>query len=216
MAVTLILEYASEGWHIRWRTFDTAEFKATRGAFKNTLSFGERYWDQEAFEGKGGWWVAYGALAQVGHLFNNYQEMRDQLEAQYWRDYWRQQQEERERFTREQELARQRRERKTQRQRERRQEQRQQDQWKEAEEERRQKEAEAARRKAEQQRREEVKLPQTLEEALAILHLTSTCTAEDIKRAYRKLAFKCHPDHGGSHAAMCSINAAYELALEAA
>ena len=28
-------------------------------------------------------------------------------------------------------------------------------------------------------------------------------------------AFRAHPDHGGSHAAMVRINAAYELALAA-
>ena len=70
-------------------------------------------------------------------------------------------------------------------------------------------------RKEPQPKREEVKLPRTVEEALAILHLTPPVTASDIKRAYRTQAFKSHPDRGGSHAAMVKINAAYELALAA-
>ncbi len=84
MPVTVILQFADQGWHVRWRTPNTEEFEATRQAFKDTLSLHDRYWDPEAFAGKGGWWVAYGALAEVGHLFENYQPLRDQLEQPYW------------------------------------------------------------------------------------------------------------------------------------
>ena len=198
MPVTVILQFADQGWHVRWRTPDAAEFEATRRTFKGILSLRDHYWDPEAFSGKGGWWVAYGALDSVGHLFQNYQLLRDQLEQPYRQQFERQRQEARERFAREQE--REARERETAQQ----QKQRQQRQQKKAQ-----------RRKEPQSKREEVKLPRTVEEALSILQLTPPPTASDIKRAYRTQAFKSHPDRGGSHAAMIKINAAYELALAA-
>lgn len=191
MSVTVILQFADQGWHVRWRTPDVAEFEATRRACKGILSLHDHNWDPEAFNGKGGWWVAYGALGSVGHLFHNYQTLRDQLEQPYWQQFERQRQEARERFAREQE-------------RETAQQQRQQRQQRKAQQ-----------RKEAQPKREEVQLPRTIEEALAALHLTPPVTASDIKRAYRIQAFKSHPDHGGSHAAMVKINAAYELALAA-
>ena len=171
MTVTVILQFADQGWHVRWRTPDAEEFEATRRAFKDILSLHDHYWDPEAFNGKGAWWVAYGALDSVGHLFQNYQTLRDQLEQPYWQQF---------------------------------EQQRQQRQQKKAQQ-----------RKEPQPKREDVKLPRTIEEALAALHLTPPVTASDIKRAYRIQAFKSHPDHGGSHAAMLRINAAYELALTA-
>ncbi len=198
MPVTVILQFADQGWHVRWRTPDPAEFEATRRAFKDILSLHDYYWDPEAFSGKGGWWVAYGALDSVGHLFHNYQLLRDQLEQPYWPQFERQRQETRERFARERE--REASERETAQQ----QKQRQQRQQKKAQQ-----------RKEPHPKREDVRLPRTVEEALAILHLTPPVTASDIKRAYRTQAFKSHPDRGGSHAAMVKINAAYELALAA-
>lgn len=198
MSVTVILQFADLGWHVRWRTPDAEEFEATRRAFKDILSLHDHYWDPEAFNGKGGWWVTYGALDSIGHLFQNYQILRDQLEQPYWQQFEQQQQEARERFAREQERKAS--ERETAQQ----QRQRQQRQQKKAQ-----------KRKEPQPKREAVKLPRTIEEALAALHLAPPVTASDIKRAYRILAFKSHPDHGGSHAAMVRINAAYELALAA-
>lgn len=192
MPVTVILQFADQGWHVRWRTPDTEEFEATRRAFKDILSLRDHYWDPEAFNGKGGWWVAYGALDSVGHLFQNYQLLRDQLEQPYWQQFERQRQEARERFAREQEW-----ERET------------------AQQQRQRQQKKAQQRNEPQPKREDVKLPRTVEEALAILHLTPPVTASDIKRAYRTQAFKSHPDRGGSHAAMVKINAAYELALAA-
>src|SRR5215469_16223832 len=102
MPVTVILQFADQGWHVRWRTPDTEEFEATRRAFKDILSLRDHYWDPEAFNGKGGWWVAYGALDSVGHLFQNYQTLRDQLEQPYWQQFEQQRQGARERFAREQ------------------------------------------------------------------------------------------------------------------
>lgn len=58
-----------------------------------------------------------------------------------------------------------------------------------------------------------VKKPATLAEALKILKLRPPATKAEIKRAYRALAQVAHPDHGGSHAAMVRVNAAYKLAL---
>jgi ATPase subunit of ABC transporter with duplicated ATPase domains len=60
--------------------------------FKDLLDLTERYWDPEAFE-KGGWWVAYGALGKVGHLFRNYTTLRDELEREHWTHYEQQRQE---------------------------------------------------------------------------------------------------------------------------
>ena len=185
MPVTVILQFADQGWHVRWRTPDTEEFEVTRQAFKDILSLHDYYWDPEAFNGKGGWWVAYGALDSVGHLFHNYHTLRDQLEQTYWQQFERQRQEARERFAREQE--REARERETAQQ----QKQRQQPQQKKEKQ-----------RKEPQPRRQEVKLPRTVEEALAILHLTPPFTVSDIKRAYRPQAFKSRPGRGGRHAAM--------------
>lgn len=199
MPVTLILQFADQGWHVRWRTSDRAEFEATREAFKNILSRRDRYWDPEAFDGKGGWWVAYGALAEVGHLFENYQTLRDQLEQPYWIQFEREKQQARERFVREEELRKARERETTQQQKQ--QQKRQQ--------------KKAKQQKESQPQRQDVKLPRTFEEALAALHLSPPVTADDVKRAYRTQAFRAHPDHGGSHAAMVRINAAYELALAA-
>lgn len=202
MPVTVILQFADQGWHVRWRTPNTEEFEATRQAFKDTLSLHDRYWDPEAFAGKGGWWVAYGALAEVGHLFENYQALRDRLEQPYWQQFEQEKKESRERFAREEELERRRREQETKQQR----------QQREQQGKRRQKKTGEERRAPS---REEVTMPKTLAEALTLLQLTAPVTPSGVKRAYRTQAFRAHPDHGGSHAAMVRINAAYELALAA-
>jgi flagellar biosynthesis GTPase FlhF len=198
---TIILQYANQGWHVRWNTPDKQEFEAIKVAFKEALPLRDRYWDHEAFLKKGGWWVAYGALAEVGHLFENYEAAREALERPYRQQFEQLQKEARERFAREQELERRRREQETEQQRERRREQR---------EKRKQKKTDPQRQAP---RREEVTLPRTYEEALALLHLKAPTTASEVKRAYRTQAMRAHPDHGGSHAAMVTINAAYELAL---
>lgn len=210
------LEFADQGWHVRWNTPDKEEFAAIKKAFKATLPIREHYWDQEAFNKKGGWWVSYGALALVGHLFENYQTARETLEQPFWQEFEQQQEEARKRFLIE-EMARRQREQKEAHQQRRRQEQREKRQQKKATEQERQRAAEQERQRAEQQRqarsREEVTLPRTFEEALAILHLTAPVTTSEVKKAYRTQAFKAHPDRGGSHAAMIRVNAAYEMAL---
>ena len=43
--------------------------------------------------------------------------------------------------------------------------------------------------------------------------ITSNSTIDDIKKQYKKLAFKYHPDVGGSNEAMQEVNAEYEKAL---
>ena len=197
MAVTLDLEFADSGWHMRWRCSSSTEWHATTERFKETLGFRDRYWDELAFEGKGGWWVRYGALEEVGHLFANYREKRKEKEEKYWSDYWREQQEARERFAREQvRESQQRAERKQQKQRKQR-------------TGRQQKQTEHQQKPP---RHEEVRLPNSLEEALAILHVSRPTTLDAIKRAFRAEARKFHPDVGGSNEAMIRINTAYEMA----
>lgn len=121
--------------------------------------------------------------------------MRDQLEQPYWQQFEQQRKESRERFAREEEL-REARERETTQQKKRQQKK-------------------AKQQREPQPKRQDVKLPRTVEEALAALHLARPVMTSDVKRAYRAQAFHAHPDHGGSHAAMVRINAAYELALAA-
>lgn len=44
-----------------------------------------------------------------------------------------------------------------------------------------------------------------------ILGISESAAVEGIRRAYRRRAQECHPDHGGSHEAMLEINEAYEV-----
>lgn len=45
-----------------------------------------------------------------------------------------------------------------------------------------------------------------------ILEVTENAMLEDVEKSYKNLAFKNHPDRGGSQAKMVSINAAWESA----
>ncbi|MBI3866047.1 MAG: DnaJ domain-containing protein [Planctomycetia bacterium] len=45
----------------------------------------------------------------------------------------------------------------------------------------------------------------------AILGVALDADAETIRRAYKRRAFECHPDRGGSHEQMIRINAAWEI-----
>ena len=49
------------------------------------------------------------------------------------------------------------------------------------------------------------------QQALAVLGLPPTATPQQIKRRYRSLAKRYHPDHGGDQRQMQRIIAAYEL-----
>src|SRR5271165_5197725 len=106
MAVTLILQYANEGWHVRWRSDSNAEFASTLEAFKAILPLTDRYWDPDAFDGRSGWWVLYGSLDLVGHLFSNYLEARAPLEREHQRQYAQKQKEAREQRIQEETLRR--------------------------------------------------------------------------------------------------------------
>ena len=183
--VTLILRFADSGWHVRWRTPDTEAFHAVLEEFKTLLDLTERYWDPEAFD-KGGWWVAYGALGKVGHLFSNYEAARDELEREHWEHFEQQRLEARSRAA-------------------------QSEQSKETGQQTRQQNQQPGR----EEKREEAKLPRTPQEAFRILSLVPPVTLNDVRRAYRAKAFTCHPDRGGSHAQMVVINAAFELAQKA-
>ncbi|MCF6205989.1 MAG: DnaJ domain-containing protein [Sulfurovum sp.] len=55
---------------------------------------------------------------------------------------------------------------------------------------------------------------ETLEEALEILELPKLITKEDIRKQYRFLAKKNHPDIGGSEEKMERLNAAYRLLMK--
>ena len=143
--------------------------------------------------------MVYGALGKVGHLYSNYQAARDELEQEYQKQYEEQLRRARERFAREQE-----------------------------QEQERARETSSAQKGAgdqtrrqnkppkREEKREEIKLPQTSQEAFAILSLVPPVSLADVKRAYRAKALKCHPDRGGSHAQMVVINAAFELAQKVA
>ena len=50
-------------------------------------------------------------------------------------------------------------------------------------------------------------------EVLGVPTQDSSIATEDIKKAYRTLAHKYHPDHGGSNDEMAKLNAAYATAL---
>ena len=199
---TIILQYTDDGWLVRWRSSSSEEFGATREAFKAILPLLERYWDPEAFDGKGGWWVYHGSLDQVSHLFSNYWDVQGPLEQQHQLHFEQMQRVAREQRIREEALRRMREHGTSGRQKSLRQRKKPGQQ-------------KARPQPKPQPKREEVKLPQTMAEALRVLKLTAPVTASDVKRAYREQARKCHPDHGGSHAAMVNVNAAYELALSA-
>ncbi len=53
------------------------------------------------------------------------------------------------------------------------------------------------------------------QEAIAILEITETTIVEGvIKRSYRKLAMKVHPDHGGTQEASDRVQAAYSMLMD--
>jgi hypothetical protein len=85
-SVTLILKFADSGWHVLWRTPSTKVFWIVLEEFKDLLDLTERYWDPEAFDENGGWWVAYGALGKVGHLFSNYEEQLRRARERFARE----------------------------------------------------------------------------------------------------------------------------------
>ena len=52
------------------------------------------------------------------------------------------------------------------------------------------------------------------QQALAVLGLPSDATRQEIKRRYRELAKKYHPDRGGDQKEMRRIIAAYQLLMK--
>jgi DnaJ-class molecular chaperone len=55
---------------------------------------------------------------------------------------------------------------------------------------------------------------ETIEEALEILELPKLITKEDVRKQYRYLAKKNHPDTGGDARKMERLNAAYKLLMK--
>jgi DnaJ-class molecular chaperone len=47
-----------------------------------------------------------------------------------------------------------------------------------------------------------------------ILGVSKNCSFEEIKKAFRSLAFKTHPDYGGTSEAFRKVNAAYIILKE--
>jgi hypothetical protein len=52
--------------------------------------------------------------------------------------------------------------------------------------------------------------------ALGLLGLTKDATTADVKRAFRAVALRTHPDHGGDDAAFIDAKRAHDIALAAA
>ncbi len=52
------------------------------------------------------------------------------------------------------------------------------------------------------------------QQALAVLGLPANATPQQIKRRYRALAKRYHPDHGGDHQQMQRLIAAYNLLMK--
>jgi hypothetical protein len=202
--VTLTLEFADAGWHLRWGSPNTDAFWATLEEFKNRIDLTERYFDPFLFEDRGGWWVAYGALAQVSDLFANYQSVREDLERAYQQQYEEQVRRNRERS------ARERQEQQTRQQYE------QKSGWQQETSSGQRAGTGSQKQQQPPPKREEIKLPRTSGEAFALLGISPPVTHDMVKRAYREKAKQCHPDMGGSHAQMVVINAAFELAQRAA
>lgn len=50
----------------------------------------------------------------------------------------------------------------------------------------------------------------TVSENLRILGLSTTPTAQELKRAFHKAAFQAHPDQGGDHESFLKVQRAYE------
>lgn len=57
------------------------------------------------------------------------------------------------------------------------------------------------------------KIPSFRGDCLTTLGLSLPVTAKDVKRAYKRLALKTHPDLGGDAAEFIKVNQAYESAL---
>ena len=81
-----------------------------------------------------------------------------------------------------------------------------------AEADRRRREEEEAQRQRQQQSAP-VLVPTNHHQAFILLGLPESSPRRHIQEAYRQLALKHHPDHGGSHQMMVAINSAYQLAL---
>jgi curved DNA-binding protein CbpA len=52
---------------------------------------------------------------------------------------------------------------------------------------------------------------QTLKDWYGVLEVVPTATQEEVKRAYRRKAFVCHPDRGGSAFRMKAVNEAWAV-----
>lgn len=215
------------GWHIRFTAQDDG-FYAMLDKFREEQRRSAKincHWNPSLFNGKGGWFVTERILLKYQDYFENYAAMRCGADVAYdlehQEDLWgetkaeRKEQDE-ERRRKEQDEERLRRFKEQAKQNEREQAWTRWDREREAYKERaRQWERE---QKQEQQSRPPTRPTSTgltLTEALIELGFSALDkpTEIEVKKAFRQLAMKKHPDHGGSHEAMIKLNKAYQLVL---
>lgn len=201
------------GWHIRFTAQDDS-FWTLVDHFKDEQRKSAKincHWNPQLFDKKGGWFITERILLKYADYFENYSSMRSQAETRWDMDHqedlWGETKSERD----EQEEAR--RKEKIKRDRER---------VEEDKERLRRKREEAWKQFEREQREEYTRRPArptstglTLSVALDMLGFSPFAypTEIEVKKAFRQLAMKVHPDHGGSHDAMVMLNKAYQLVL---
>jgi hypothetical protein len=66
------LEHTEGGWLLRFRSRSRATWTATKEKLKVLIDYPGRYWDDDALDGKGAWFIEEKALGRISHLFSNY------------------------------------------------------------------------------------------------------------------------------------------------
>lgn len=197
------------GWHIRFTAQDDS-FWTLVDHFKDEQRKSAKIncsWRPALFDGKGGWFITERILLKYQDYFENYASMRSQAETRWDMDHqedlWGESKAERD-AREEEEIKRKADEVRAREDRARREHARQWREWQR------------------EQREEYTKPPArptstglTLSEALIELGFSALAhpTEQEVKKAFRQLAMKKHPDHGGDHLAFIKLNKAYQLVL---